>query len=98
MDCLYTFRGSRVRQNMIQSQDAAVFQVASKSPVSSYDRERLFMITSSWFEYRSIFQTDAPLKRDGLFRIFRKSVVSAAFSIGNSTDPGCCIGVGAYDV
>ena len=98
MDCLYTLRGSRVQQNMIQSQDAAVFQVASKSPVSSCDRERLFMITSSWFEYHSIFQTDAPLKRDGLFRTFHKSVVSAAFSIGNSTDPGCCIGVGAYDV
>jgi hypothetical protein len=98
MDCLYTLRGSRVQQNMIQSQDAAVFQVASKSPVSSCDRERLFMITSSWFEYHSIFQTDAPLKREGLFRTFHKSVVSAAFSIGNSTDPGCCIGVGAYDV
>jgi len=98
MDCLYTLRGSRVQQNMIQSQDAAVFQVASKSPVSSCDRERLFMITSSWFEYHSIFQTDAPLKREGLFRTFHNSVVSAAFSIGNSTDPGCCIGVGAYDV
>ena len=98
MECLYSLCGLCLLHNMIQSQDAAVFQVASKSPVSSYDHEWLFVITPSRFDYHSIFQTDAPLKRDGLFRIFHKSVVSAAFSIGNSTDPGCCIGEGAYDV
>ena len=37
MDCLYTLMGPRVRQNMLQSQDAAVFQAASTSTAFSYE-------------------------------------------------------------